>query len=456
MTDKLLNKTESLCPVCLKRINAKVILRNDRVLISKRCLDHGKFECFHAWNDPFLYKEFFRISKKKMRFIKDTTLDVTSRCNMGCPFCFSTTKNKFYEPDIQSLAEKAKLWGEGSILLYGGEPTLRKDLFEIIKTIKSLGLGVHILTNGLKLDKKFVKKLDDSGLDRVQLQFDSLDDSINVKIRKRKLLENKLRAIRSLNDTKIDLTLFVVLFKNYNENQIDKIISFAAKNCDKIATVIFTPVSPEGRYNNFEIENMYNDEIFQKIEEKFDIKKEDFVVCTKFDIILSNFLYKMWNIKRRSTAPCEALCYIFVKDSKLTPLNKLIELEKLSEIFDNIAKSGNGSKLKMILSLFAQCVRKKIKINPSSIPFLLNVSFSLFFSSITKKQIRRNFKKSFGLIVNPSQDRYNADYNFIKKCNLYSDIKDDGFITFCENNIFSTGPKKLKSLNFDMIVSHEK
>lgn len=456
MTQKVLDKTESLCPVCLKRIKANIILKDNKVLISKNCSEHGKFECFHAWDDPILYKEFMEISKKKMNFTIDSTIDITSKCNMNCPFCFSGSKGKSYEPSIETLIKKAKSWGQGSILLYGGEPTMRKDLPEIIKEIKNTGLDVHILSNGLKLDKDFVEKLDSAGLERVQLQLDSLDDKINLKLRNQKLVNHKLDAIKNLSDTNIDLTFFVVLVKGYNENQIGEILNLAADNCGKIVTVIFTPVSPEGISNKFKITHMNNSDMFERIDDEFGIKKEDFIVCSKFDVSFSNFLYNFGNIKRRSIAPCEALCYILVKNSKLIPLNRLIDLKKLSDIFDGITKSKTKNRFIMASNLLFQCIKKKVNVKLEAIPFLIDASLSVVVSFIAGKTAKKKFKQSFGLIVNPSQDRYNADYNFIEKCNLYSDTTNGEFITFCENNILSTGPKKFKSLNFDMIAHHEK
>jgi len=456
MRSAVLNETESLCPVCLKRIKAHVIIKDGRTLISKTCSEHGKFECFHAWDDPFLYENFLRLSERKREFTKDTTLDVTSKCNMDCPFCFSEVKGEAYAPEMKNLIEKAKSWGEGSILLYGGEPTLRKDLFELIERIKRLGLNVQILTNGLKLNPRFIKKLEESGIDRIQLQFDSLDDDINIAMRKRKLVKHRLQLVRDLRKTNINLTLFAVLVKNVNDTQIDEIISFAADNCDKIVSLTFTPVSPEGRRNDFKVQYMSSDEIMKSIDESFGIKKEDFVACSEFDVALSLFLNGLIGTKRKTLAPCEALCYVVVKNSRLMPLNRLVDLKKLSKILFRISESGEKNRLKTMLTFFAQCAKQRIKIEANALPFLTDACFSLLPLFITKKRAGDKLRNAFGLIVSPSQNRYNADYDFIEKCNLYGDCRDGKFISFCEKNILSTGPKRLKSLNSNMIITHEK
>jgi len=437
MKETFLNNTESLCPICLKKVKAQIVLKGNRVFLKKRCHLHGKFECLHAWDDSFFYKEIFRISKKKKVHFRDTTVDITSKCNMNCPFCFSFVKNEFYEPSISDLMRKIRklktLDMGGDVILYGGEPTLRDDLVDIVRNIKNIGLSVNIATNGLELDETLLKKLDKLKLDRIQLQFDSMDDQIYEKLRKTKVLKEKLKLLEDIKKTNIDVTLFVVLLKGVNNNQINKIISFAGKNSEKIKSVIFTAVSPEGK-DRYRFYHLINDDIMKPIETKFKISKEDFIKCTEFDIIFSNFLYKIGRMKRRNPAYCEALCYIYVKGSKLIPLNRLIDLEELTELFDDIIKKDNKNKLKMVLYMLPKII--KIKFNIILLPILFQVFISLIHSFLTKKPMQGNFKKTFGIIIAPSQNRYNIDYHFIKNCNLYADTKNGKFISFCEKLIF--------------------
>lgn len=438
MEEFLLNDTESLCPICLKRIKAQVVLKNNKVFLKKRCSFHGEFERLHAWDDPFFYKEIIRLSKKKKVHFKDTTVDITSECNMKCPFCFSFIKNERYEPKISDLMKKMKKLKKmemgGDVILYGGEPTLRKDLYDIVKNIKNLGLSVNVATNGLKLDKNLLQKLDKIKLDRIQLQFDSMDDKVYKKMRKRRVLKEKLRVIKDIKKTNIDVTLFVVLMKGVNENQIDKIISFVGKNPERIKSIIFTVVSPEGS-DYYKRYDLTNDDIMRPIENKFKISKKDFIECTEFDIALSNFLYKIGKIKRRNPASCEALCYIYVRGSKLIPLNRLIDLEELSKLLDDVMRKNTKNKLKITFYLLSKI--KKIKFNIILFPFLFQTFLSSTRSFLTKKPMGGKFKNTFGIIIAPSQNRYNIDYNLIENCNLYADTKDGEFISFCEKLIFS-------------------
>lgn len=435
----MLNKTKSLCPICLEKIDAHVLIKNKKVVMSKECKKHGRFECHHAWDDPMVYKEMRRLVGKRVDTqTKDATIDVTYKCNMQCPFCFDTAVD---EPDVGYIIRRAKDWGNGNILLYGGEPTLREDLPEIVRNLKDIRLGVTLLTNGLILDDNLAKKLDDAGLDGILLQIDALDDEVNKKMRGMNLLDEKLRAIESLNGTNIRLSFFVVIAKGVNENQIKEILSLAMKKTGRIRVVVFSPLSPEGK-SGFERKHISNEEIFGEFE-GLGLKKEDFMINTEFDIVLTNFLQRI-GVDRKSIALCEALCYVYVKNNRLIPLNKLVDLRKLTEILEN-SNSLN--------SLLYRLITKKVRIDGMIFPLIGRLSIRMLKSMMTKKTLDDNLSSMFGIVYNPSQDRYNADYNFIKTCNLYSDNKNT-FITFCEKNIFSTGKKDFKSLNEEYLINY--
>jgi cyclic pyranopterin phosphate synthase len=123
------------------------------------------------------------------RQIHDLRISVTDRCNFRCPYCMP---KEAFGPDHPFLAdgrlmthdELAKIVGAflalgvEKIRLTGGEPLLRADLPEIIRTIKR-GLGVpdvSLTTNGWLLAKQ-AAALRAAGLDRLNVSVDSLDEA---------------------------------------------------------------------------------------------------------------------------------------------------------------------------------------------------------------------------------------------------------------------------------------
>jgi MoaA/NifB/PqqE/SkfB family radical SAM enzyme len=85
-------------------------------------------------------------------------LDLTSACNFSCPFCVDSKlinagKSLTLE-EVKKTIDTLHSHGLLSVILIGGgEPTLHKDFGEIVRTIKSKGLQVGIVTNGSRLEK---------------------------------------------------------------------------------------------------------------------------------------------------------------------------------------------------------------------------------------------------------------------------------------------------------------
>ena len=130
-------KTESLCPRCLKVVPAVVSERQGKMIISKKCDQHGKFESPHFWHNPKIYHFMKRLVHNTDSGDPDgLVVDVTYNCNMTCPFCWlSNNVKQIEDPSLEDLFTQIDSFSGSSIYLCGGEPTLRPDLPIIIKRI---------------------------------------------------------------------------------------------------------------------------------------------------------------------------------------------------------------------------------------------------------------------------------------------------------------------------------
>lgn len=110
-------------------------------------------------------------------------LAITYHCNNQCGHCYNARSRQF--PELSTVEWKQildQLWELGipHIIFTGGEPTLRKDLPELIAHAESLGQITGINTNGRNLkDPAYVQRLVDAGLDHVQITFESSDATIH-------------------------------------------------------------------------------------------------------------------------------------------------------------------------------------------------------------------------------------------------------------------------------------
>ncbi len=110
-------------------------------------------------------------------------LAITYHCNNQCGHCYNARSRQFPELTTNEWKEIiSQLWEMGipHIIFTGGEPTLRKDLPELIAHAESLGQITGINTNGRNLkDPAYVQKLVNAGLDHVQITFESHNAKIH-------------------------------------------------------------------------------------------------------------------------------------------------------------------------------------------------------------------------------------------------------------------------------------
>ena len=111
-------------------------------------------------------------------------LSITDVCNFKCGYCLpngyqkdkSDNRKFLSSEEIEKLAKGLSGLGVSKIRLTGGEPTVRKDFFDIVKILKNKS-GIKktvVTTNGYRLDQ-IAEKLVDSGIDGINISIDSLN-----------------------------------------------------------------------------------------------------------------------------------------------------------------------------------------------------------------------------------------------------------------------------------------
>ncbi|HHU53036.1 MAG TPA: radical SAM protein [Clostridiaceae bacterium] len=300
----LLSDTKSVCPVCLKRIEARYTAGADGVFLEKVCLDHGDF-CVPVWDNPL---DFLRwktrvidepdfksncpydcgICANHLQATCCVLLEVTQRCNLGCPICFASSggEHTVDDPGLTTIAGWYDMLmangGPFNIQLSGGEPTMRDDLPEIICLGKEKGFSFFQLnTNGLRIANEtgYIEKLKEAGLSTVFLQFDGFSDKANLALRGRSITEDKIRAVQRCKEAHIGVVLVPTVMKGANDDELGDILRFAADNMPIVRGVHFQPVSLFGRYSAGEDARITFPELFNKIERQTDgkLKRTDFL-----------------------------------------------------------------------------------------------------------------------------------------------------------------------------------
>ena len=270
--------TKSVCPVCLRTIDAEKAVGDDGyIYLTKTCPEHGSFETL-IWEGGIVdYLKWDSApgggnAPDRTVPVKDgcprdcglceehesagccVLLELTKRCNLRCPVCFASAGEGSGEAALSEISALYDMLmergGPFNIQLSGGEPTLRDDLPEIVRLGRSKGFSFFQLnTNGLRLadEPGYAHMLREAGVSCAFLQFDGLRDSTYEALRGRALLDTKLRAIDSCAAAGLPVVLVPTLVPGINVSEIGEMLRFALSRAPQVRGVHFQPVSYFGR-----------------------------------------------------------------------------------------------------------------------------------------------------------------------------------------------------------------
>lgn len=161
-------------------------------------------------------------------------LSITQVCNFRCDYCLPDGYRPGDDPppelsrdEITTLVQAFALSGTRKVRITGGEPTLRRDLAEIIALCKNTpGIEeVALTSNGYRLDQH-LSDLHAAGLDRINLSVDSLDPSVFRAITGHDHLRRVLSAVDAAVELGMPVKLNAVLMRHYNGNALKAFTDF--------------------------------------------------------------------------------------------------------------------------------------------------------------------------------------------------------------------------------------
>jgi len=139
--------------------------------------------------------------------------EVTRRCNLSCIHCRASAECGPYpgeldtEKCLQVLDQIADL-GKPIIILTGGEPLMREDVFELSQYGAKLGLRIVMATNGTLITPKRVEKMKSSGIMRISISLDGPDAETHDAFRQVPgAFEAALAGIRILKETGMEFQI---------------------------------------------------------------------------------------------------------------------------------------------------------------------------------------------------------------------------------------------------------
>lgn len=307
-----MGETGSLCPHCLRSLDAVIYEEDGRVYMDKTCPEHGAFKIYlwpdaehYRWCESFDFPVKTRSSETEARFgcpkdcglcpshrnwISLAEIEVTYRCNMRCPVCFMSAGEPVAEPSFEELCARIRIMKDNeyegaTIQITGGEPTVREDLFDIVRFARSVGFGVvELNTNGIVLarDRAYVRALKEAGCSNVYLQFDGVTADVTQALRGAGVHEAKLQALENCRAEGLPVVLAPAVVRGVNDHQLADIIQFAMENSDVVEGVSFQPAFSSGRFDVDMNERITMGDIVSMIEEQTAgrVKARDFYPLT--------------------------------------------------------------------------------------------------------------------------------------------------------------------------------
>ena len=274
----------SICAQCYRRVDAKILFRDDRVVMTKRCPEHGVEEVLIAEDVEYYRRarEFFlKPSEMPQRFSTPvrfgcpydcglctdheqhscvSIVEITDHCDLRCPICYAESgphigHHRSLEQIERMLDAVVQAEGEPDVVqISGGEPTRHPDFFAVLDAARRRPIRhLMINTNGVRIarDPAFAEQLASymPGFE-VYLQFDSFEREALLDIRGADLRDVRTEALAALDALGVSTTLVVTLKKGVNDNEIGKIVDYAV-TLKSVRGVTFQPVQDAGRTDGF-------------------------------------------------------------------------------------------------------------------------------------------------------------------------------------------------------------
>jgi len=464
----IIKKTKSICPECLKVLDATIFEEDNVVYIRKTCPEHGTFQDVY-WSD---YEQYLRA--KKFEYIgsglnnprtetklgcpfdcgicpqhKSHTslaiIDVTNRCNLRCPVCFANAgvTGYVYEPSKEEIRKMLINLRSNdpvpadALQFSGGEPTVRKDLPELIRMAKELGFRhVEVDTNGLRLASSvdYCRELKEAGASTIYLQFDGVTPDVYKFTRGVDLVDVKRRVIENCRKVGLDsVVLVVTLVKGVNDNQLGDIIRFAIENFDVVRCVNVQPVSLCGRIPERERKEMRITipDFMRLVEEQTEgkIKVTDFYpVPTVVPIARAVGALKGRRYVEFTAHPhCGMATYIFLEDGDIVPITRYVNVDKfikaMEKVHEDFEKDHAGrAKMRMLASL------RYIKFS------LLRKYIWSLLKTGSYKALGDLHRRMLMISSMHFMDPYNFDLERVQRCVIHYAIPDGRIIPFCTMN----------------------
>jgi radical SAM protein with 4Fe4S-binding SPASM domain len=174
--------------------------------------------------------------------------EVTKGCNLRCIHCRATATELSSPYDLPTtkalnLIEQVSQVSLPILVLSGGEPLFRSDIFELAQHATGRGLRVALATNGTLVTKPVARKIVDSGVRRVSISLDGADAPTHDAFRGIPgAFDAALVGFRNLKDLGMSVQINMTIAR-HNARQLPAVLELAKSiGADALHTFLLVPV----------------------------------------------------------------------------------------------------------------------------------------------------------------------------------------------------------------------
>jgi cyclic pyranopterin phosphate synthase len=210
------------------------------------------------------------------RVATDLRVSVTDKCNLRCTYCMPAEGLAWLpKAEILSFEEIARLvgvfhgLGVATIRLTGGEPTVRRDLPELVRMIRVAAPDVDLsmTTNGILLDE-LARPLKEAGLDRINVSVDSLLRHRFADMTRRDALDRVMAGLRAAESAGLSpIKLNCVVVSGTNDDEVADFAAFARDTGYDVRFIEYMPLDADHGWERDKV--VPSREVLARIAERF-------------------------------------------------------------------------------------------------------------------------------------------------------------------------------------------
>ncbi len=174
--------------------------------------------------------------------------EVTKGCNLRCIHCRATATELSSPNDLPTtkalnLIEQVSQYALPILVLSGGEPLFRHDIFDLARYAAQRGMRVALATNGTLVSKEIARKIVDSGVRRVSISLDGANAATHDAFRGIPgAFDEALRGFRNLKELGMSLQINMTIAR-HNAHQLPQVLELAKSiGADALHTFLLVPV----------------------------------------------------------------------------------------------------------------------------------------------------------------------------------------------------------------------